>query len=84
MTSQILMDVKRNWLFILVTLLTGALAVASVIIGPINPDPWDRAVAIGTCGGLAIIRQENGSVWLRVSGYRAYRIEDPDKLKCSP
>lgn len=46
------------------------------------PDKWDHAVAIGTCGGLPILRQENGTVWMRVSSMRVYRIEDQDKLTC--
>jgi hypothetical protein len=45
-------------------------------------DKWDNAAAIGVCSGLAILRQENGTVWLRVSGARAYQIEDVDKLIC--
>ena len=43
---------------------------------------WDRAVAIGTCGGLAMVRLEDGSTWLRANSVRVYRIEDPSKLTC--
>ena len=43
---------------------------------------WDRAVAIGTCGGLPMVRLEDGSTWLRVSSVRVYRIEDVRALTC--
>jgi hypothetical protein len=48
-----------------------------------TPDhPWDRATAIGVCGRFAILRQEDGSVWLRVNSVRAYRIEGDWKMLC--
>jgi hypothetical protein len=43
---------------------------------------WDRAVAVGVCDGLAVLRQEDGSLWLRVSGVRTYRIEGDWKEIC--
>jgi hypothetical protein len=43
---------------------------------------WDRAVAVGVCGGLPILRQEDGSLWLRVSSVRVYRIEGDWKEIC--
>jgi hypothetical protein len=43
---------------------------------------FEHAVAIGSCGGLPMLRLEDGSVWLRVNSVRVYRVEDPDKLTC--
>lgn len=43
---------------------------------------WDRAVAVGVCGGLPILRQEDGSLWLRVSSVRTYRVEGDWKETC--
>jgi hypothetical protein len=59
-------------------LLVGSVAV--MLSAP--PNKWDRAVAIGICGGLPLLRLEDGSVWLRVNGVRIYRVENPDKLTC--
>jgi hypothetical protein len=67
------------WLFFAV-MLAFALALGTLLA---LPDKWDRAVVIGVCGGLPILRQENGTVWLRVNSTRAYRVENPDKF-CGP
>lgn len=46
------------------------------------PDKWDRAVVLGTCGGLPILQRQDGTIWLRVNSVRVYRVEDPDKITC--
>jgi hypothetical protein len=45
------------------------------------PDKWDRAVAIKVCSGLPILRQQDGSIWLR-HRWRAYRVENLQELSC--
>lgn len=55
-----------------------SLAVAMAVLISL-PDKWDKAVAIKVCGGLPIVRQENGSVWLRYH-WRAYRVENWEGL----
>jgi hypothetical protein len=54
----------------------------AILFSDVPASKWDRATVIGVCGGLPILRQENGTVWLRVSSMRVYRIEDKDKLEC--
>ena len=61
---------------------SAALLGASIAVLIAVPGPRDGAVAIGVCAGLPILRQEDGSVWLRVSGIRAYRIEDDWREIC--
>ena len=56
------------------------IVVMAVLI--LNPAPpkWDTAIAIRVCGGLPIVRLEDGTMWLRASDYRAYRVLDLDEL----
>jgi hypothetical protein len=42
------------------------------------PNKWDRATAISVCGRFVVLRQEDGSIWLRINSIRAYRIENDD------
>lgn len=60
-----------------------AMFVFGVSIILLIPNKWDHAVVIGVCGGLPILRDETGTIWLRVSSARVYRVEDMDKLACS-
>jgi hypothetical protein len=46
------------------------------------PDKWDRAIVIGMCGDRPVLQQENGSIWLRMNGLRAYRVEGDWKEIC--
>jgi hypothetical protein len=47
-------------------------------------DKGDRAIAVKVCGGLAIVRLENGTLWLVRGGWnRRYQIENLEKLECS-
>jgi hypothetical protein len=43
---------------------------------------WDRAVALKVCGRFVILRQEDGSVWLRINGFRTYRIDGDWQKVC--
>jgi len=47
------------------------------------PDKWDRAVALGVCGGIPILQLKDGSIWLRKNGFRTYRIENLEGLRCN-
>jgi hypothetical protein len=71
---------SRGWMALIF-----GIVIVSAIAGAIvsTPSRWDRAVAIGVCGGLPILRQEDGSVWLRVNSVRAYKVENPDDLRCN-
>jgi hypothetical protein len=71
-----------SWVRAVANVALGASMALIFIVVFAAPDKWDRATAIGVCGGLPVLRQENGTVWLRVSSMRAYRIEDKDKLEC--
>jgi hypothetical protein len=64
----------------MIALLIFGISVA--LLSSFVPNKWDRSVAIGTCGGLPILQQENGSLWLRVSSVRVYRVENLEKLTC--
>jgi hypothetical protein len=46
------------------------------------PSKWDKATAIGVCDGLPVLRQVNGTIWLRVSTMRVYRIEGEWRELC--
>lgn len=46
------------------------------------PGKWDHAIALGTCGGLAVLQRQDGTIWLRVNSVRLYRVEDQNKLTC--
>lgn len=70
------------WLIIPAMAVPMAVLVASMAVILAVPDKWDKATVIGACGGLPILRLNDGTVWLRVSGMRVYRIENPDKLAC--
>jgi hypothetical protein len=71
------MVVASTWVFFAAVFAAG---MAMTMYMPANK--WDRAVALGVCGGLPILRQEDGSLWLRVSGMRTYRIEGNWKEMC--
>ena len=56
-----------------------ALVFAGLLLVLMMPDKWDRAVAIKVCGGLPIVKLEDGTTWLRYR-WRYYRVEDPTKI----
>jgi hypothetical protein len=56
-----------------------ALVFAGLLLVLMMPDKWDRAIAIKVCGGLPIVKLEDGSVWLRYR-WRYYRVEDWTKV----
>ena len=62
--------------------LGGMIALGLSIVAVLNlPDKWDKAVALKICrDGTPIVRLEDGSVWARRSGIRAYRVENEDKV----
>ena len=72
--------------FVLAMLFFGTVFVVSMYVLATLPtgsgSKWDKAAAIGTCGGLPMLRLEDGSIWLRVSSVRVYKIEDVTKLTC--
>ena len=43
-------------------------------------DKWDDAVAIKVCDKFPILQRKDGTIWLRVDGYKLYRVENVDKL----
>ena len=71
--------IVATWLFVF-----GLFAVSlyAIVALPSGGTKWDRAIALGTCGGLPMVQLEDGSTWLRVGAGRVYRIEDPSKLTC--
>lgn len=57
---------------LVVILAVGAL----VVMGRTVPDNGpDQTTALKVCDGLALLRKPDGTIWLRVSNYRAYRID---------
>ena len=80
--STLARERRRTTVWIAATWLIGAVLFSVGLYSLPSGNKWDRAVAIGTCGGLPIVRQEDGSTWLRVSSVRVYRVEDPTKLTC--
>jgi hypothetical protein len=62
-------------------LLAGSLYV--IVMWP-SGNKWDRAIAVRVCGGLAVLRLEDGTLWLVRGGWnRRYRVENLDRLECS-
>jgi hypothetical protein len=59
-----------------------ALMFAAAVYVTVLPDKWDRAVAVKVCGGLLVVKRDDGSLWLLREWGRPYRIEDLDQLAC--
>ena len=78
-------DMIRGTRWISLTWLGSMLLLAgSLYIIAMSPsgDKWDRAIAVKVCGGLAIVRLENGTLWLVRGGWnRRYQIENLEKLE---
>lgn len=70
--------------FVAAMLFFGTVLAVSLYVLATQPSgtKWDRAVAVGVCDGLPIIRLEDGSLWLRVSSVRVYRIDADWKEIC--
>jgi hypothetical protein len=68
------------WVIMATTIVIGAIGVF-VSAAVMMPNKWDDARALGVCNGIPIVQRKDGSTWLRV-GWRAYRIDDVNKLSC--
>jgi hypothetical protein len=63
------------WITIAWCISMALLGVSVAVMVNAPTSKWDRAVAIGACGRFPVLRQGDGSIWLRVNGLRAYRVE---------
>ena len=71
-------NLLHTWGLYVVSLILFAACTYMIVV----PDKWDRATAVKICGGLLVVRQDNGSLWL-LTRWRAYRVDDIEKLECS-
>jgi hypothetical protein len=65
---------------LVVILAVGALVVMGTKTVPDNGQ--DQTMALKVCDGLALLRKPDGTIWLRVSRYRAYRIDGDWRTFC--
>lgn len=62
----------------------GVLFGVGIYAGFAIPGRWDGAVVLKICrDGTPILRDREGEIWARRTGFVAYRVIDPEKI-CQP